>query len=373
MATIERRTSKDGKVTYRVKVRMLGHPPENATFTSLTKAKRWAQDTESAMRDGRHFKTQEARKHTLGDLIDKYIKVALPANEKHAAITKAQLLWWKERIGVKLLSDISSAVIVEQRDLLLREPIVSVRKEKQEDGTIKEITTHRKRSQSTVVRYLAALSTCYTHGVREWKWIARDQNPMPDVKKPKEAKGRVRFLSDDERTRLLAACLRRKNKHLYLVVMLALSTGARKGEIMNLVWDDVSFEHRRIILRDTKNGETRAVPLVGAAHDLMKTHSEGKRDDTPLVFPREGVKGGKPASVREAWLAAVAEAEIENFRFHDLRHSTASYLAMNGASLAEIAEVLGHKTLQMVKRYAHLSEAHTLGVVERMNQKIFGQ
>jgi len=76
--------------------------------------------------------------------------------------------------------------------------------------------------------------------------------------------------------------------------------------------------------------------------------------------------------ITKAWLTAIEKAGIDNFHFHDLRHSCASYLAMNGASLAEIAEVLGHKTLQMVKRYAHLSEQHTLGVVERMNKKIFG-
>ncbi len=75
----------------------------------------------------------------------------------------------------------------------------------------------------------------------------------------------------------------------------------------------------------------------------------------------------------ELWEAALREADIQDFRFHDLRHSAASYLAMNGASLAEIAEVLGHKTLQMVKRYAHLSEGHTASVVESMNNKIFGK
>ena len=372
MATIEKRTNKDGDITYRVKIRMLGHKPENATFTSRTKAKKWAQDTESAIRDGRHFKVNEAKKHTMGDLIDKYIMVALPENEKHAGITKSQLLWWKERIGVKLLSDITSATIVEQRDLLLTEPIVSTRRVKLEDGTVEEIVTRRKRSRSTVVRYLAALSTVYTQAVKEWKWIARDQNPMPDVKKPKEANGRVRFLSDDERTKLLEACKSRKNQQLYLIVMLAISTGARKGEIMKLTWGDVSFEYRRIILRDTKNGETRSVPLAGAAYDLMKGHSEDHRTDTPLVFPRKGINGNKPMSIREAWLTAVAESGVVDFRFHDLRHTAASYLAMDGASLAEIAEVLGHKTLQMVKRYAHLTESHTLGVVERMNQKIFG-
>ena len=78
-------------------------------------------------------------------------------------------------------------------------------------------------------------------------------------------------------------------------------------------------------------------------------------------------------SIREAWTFAVQRAGITNFRFHDLRHSAASYLAMGGASLAEIAEVLGHKTLQMTKRYTHLTESHTRGVVERMNQAIFGK
>lgn len=372
MATIEKRTSKDGDTSYRVKVRMLGHPSESATFTSLTKAKRWAQDTESAMRDGRHFKQSEAKKHTMADLLDRYIKHALPANPEHAANTKAQLLWWRDRIGAKMLSDISSAVIVEQRDLLLTEPIATVRKEKQPDGSIKEIVTSRKRSPSTVVRYLAALSTVYTKAVKEWKWVPRDMNPMPDVKKPKEAKGRVRFLSDEERVALLESCARRKNKSLHTIVILALSTGARRGEILGLHWEDVSFEHRRIILRDTKNGETRSVPLVAVAYDLMKEYSKVRRMDTPLVFPRVGKEGDKPMSIREAWVSAVEDAGIADFRFHDLRHSAASYLAMNGATLAEIADVLGHKTLQMVKRYAHLSESHTLGVVERMNQKIFG-
>ena len=92
--------------------------------------------------------------------------------------------------------------------------------------------------------------------------------------------------------------------------------------------------------------------------------------DWDLVFP--GRDGTSPIDIRSPWRTAVRKAEIENFRFHDLRHSTASYLAMNGASIAEIADVLGHKTLQMVKRYAHLSEQHTAGVVASMNAKIFG-
>jgi integrase len=94
-----------------------------------------------------------------------------------------------------------------------------------------------------------------------------------------------------------------------------------------------------------------------------------KRADTDLLFPRDD--GLAPMEIRKHWNRALREAGIEDFRFHDLRHTAASYLAMNGATLAEIADVLGHKTLQMVKRYAHLSDQHTASVVERMNQNIF--
>ena len=103
----------------------------------------------------------------------------------------------------------------------------------------------------------------------------------------------------------------------------------------------------------------------------MQQHVKGRRFDTALVFPDS--TGRRPQGIREAFEGAVKRAGIVDFRFHDLRHSAASYLAMNGASLMEIAEVLGHKTLAMVKRYAHLSEAHTQGVVERMTRAVFGE
>jgi integrase len=104
---------------------------------------------------------------------------------------------------------------------------------------------------------------------------------------------------------------------------------------------------------------------------LMQKQYAGRSKVSPLVFPSPR-EPNRPWESRAAWLTAIEKAKLEDFRFHDLRHSAASYLAMNGASLNEIAEVLGHKTLAMVKRYAHLSEVHTAGVVESMNKKIFG-
>ena len=102
----------------------------------------------------------------------------------------------------------------------------------------------------------------------------------------------------------------------------------------------------------------------------MHRHAENRRTDTELLFPNGN--GTKPLNMRVAFDHAVRRAGINDFTFHDLRHTAASYLAMNGATLAEIAEILGHKTFDMVRRYAHLSEAHTASVVERMNRNIFG-
>ena len=197
------------------------------------------------------------------------------------------------------------------------------------------------------------------------------ENPFPKISKPKESRGRVRFLSEDERQRLLAACRQSRNKYVHIVVVLALSTGGRRGELLNLRWPDVNLKRGLLTFRETKNGETRSVPLTSYALDILTQLAQMRRPDTTLLFP--DATGKRPLSIRDAFEEAVKRAGVVNFHFHDTRHTFASYLAMNGASLMEIAEVLGHKTLQMVRRYAHLSEAHTAGVVARMNAAIFGK
>ncbi|NEX19754.1 site-specific integrase [Thiorhodococcus mannitoliphagus] len=362
MATITERTDSTGATSYRVEVRLKGHPAQRATFTRKTDAKKWAQQTEAAIREGRHFKTIESRRHTLSDLIDRYIRDVLPRpprkskrprSARSIAIIKSQLEWWRGELGAYTLADLTPAKIVEARDKLTR--------------TIKR--DGQPMSSSTVVRYMAPLSHAFGIAVREWGWI--DDSPMRKVERPTEPDGRVRFLSDEEREALLTACRESRNPWLHTVVVLALSTGMRKGELMGLRWPDVDLPRGRITLRETKNGETRVVPLTGPALALLKEHAKVKRLDTDLVFPGQARPSSpvQPVDLRAAWEAALKRAEIKDFHFHDLRHTTASYLAMNGASLAEIAEVLGHKTLAMVKRYAHLSEAHTASVVERMNAR----
>jgi integrase len=354
MANIEKRTTGSGETSYRVKIRLKGYPTQTATFKRLTDAKKWVQDTESAIREGRHFKTSEAKKHTLGDMIDRYVKDVLSGKTaKLRSNQTTQLNWFKAEIGAYSLADISLATIAQCRDKLLT-----------------EIGSRGKvRTPASVVRYMAALSAAYSTCVNEWEWL--EDSPMRKVKKPKESKGRVRFLDDNERHKLLAACQQSSNKQLYLCVILALSTGMRQAELMGLKWQNINLKDGFLILQKTKNGERRRVPLSGLALSLLQEHAKVRRLDTNLLFPST-IHKDKPINLRKPFETALKVAEINDFHWHDLRHCTASYLAMNGASLAEIAEVLGHKTLSMVKRYAHLSDGHVSNVVASMNAKIFG-
>ncbi len=360
MATIEKRAEAGGAIAYRAKVRLRGHPTQTATFKRLTDAKKWATQTEAAIREGRHFRTAEAQRHTVRELCERYIRDVLPTKAPGTQTPqKTQLEWWSAQIGDYALAHCTAPLVAEYRDKLIREPT----------------RLGKRRSPATVTRYLAALSHAFTVARKEWQWT--ETNPVSAVTAPKEPRGRVRFLSDDERERLLKACRQSTTAELYPIVVLALSTGMRSGEILSLTWDQVDLQAGRITLEQTKNGERRMVPLVGHAAELLREREKVRRPETGLLFPSKRKpkpnKPVKPISIRNVWIAALEEARIEDFRFHDLRHSAASYMLMNGASIGELAEVLGHKTLQMVKRYSHLSESHTRGIVERMNAAVFGE
>ncbi|MHB1753816.1 MAG: tyrosine-type recombinase/integrase [Acidiferrobacter sp.] len=349
MATIEKRTTAEG-TSYRVKIRLRGQSVQTATFARLSDAKRWGEQTAAAMREGRHFATTEAKRHTLNDAIARYKAENLP-RLKDAEVRAGQLTWWGRELGGYVLADLTPARISEAREKLARETI--------QGGGI--------RSDATINRYLAALSVVLATCAKSWEWL--EISPMRRVEKRKEPRGRVRYLSDDERERLLGAC--RDHPDLYAAVMLALTTGARRMEIMSLSWGQVDLSRRVILLEDTKNGERRPLPIVGPALDILRERAKVRRLDTDLVFPGR-THPKQPVDLRTPWETALRRASIENFHWHDLRHTTASYLAMNGAGLQEIAAVLGHKTLAMVKRYAHLSHEHVAGVMEDMAGKIFG-
>lgn len=352
MANIETRTGDDGSPTFRVRIRLRGYPAVSQSFARKTDAKRWATQTEAAIREGRYFQAAEAKRHTLAEAIDRYSADFLDGRLKDAEGRRSQLAWWRRELGAFSLDELTPARIASARDKLAAGK------------------THLggRRSPATVTRYLAALSHCLSVAMREFCWM--EDNPLRRVTKPREPRGRVRFLDDNERARLLDAVKASTDPNLHALVVLALATGMRQGEAMGLTWADVDFDRSRAVLHDTKNGERRAVPLSRSAVAVLREHGKLRRLGVAFVFP--SVRTNEPVFPRDAWERAVAAAEIENFRFHDLRHSTASYLAMHGASLMEIAEVLGHKTLAMVRRYAHLSEQHTRGVLERMNDAILG-
>jgi len=320
MATIEKREPLNGKVTYRVKVRLKGYPTQSATFNRLTDAKKWSQLTEASIREGRHFKTAESKKHTFDDLVNRYCLEVLPSyNEREQKDRKSKLNWWAKGIGHYLLADISASVISERK-------------------------TQLKRAPATIDKYLKNLSHVFSTAVNEWEWV--EDNPVKKVRSPKLPRGRVRFLDEEERARLLEACRNSSNAQLYLCVVLALSTGMRRGELMGLKWSDVSLNKQYLILDKTKNDERRRVPLAGHALNLLQEHSKVRQLRANLLFP--GKIPDKPVDLRKPFNNALKEAKVNDFKWHDLRHCTASYLAMNGASLAEIAEVLGHTDMFQV-------------------------
>ena len=351
MATITERKAKDGTTRYRVEVRLKGYPPQVATFKRLTDAKQYIQNTESAIREGRHFKTVEAKKHTVAEMIDRYIANAnfTPVQDSHAGL---HLRRWRDEIGFMTLADVTPDAISKVKETLLG-----------------EIVKGKSRSSATVLKYMVSFGTVLNVAVRDWAWL--EDSPMRNIRKPSPSKGIVRFLDDDERERLLLVCKESRNPVLYTCVVLSLATGMRQAETMWLTWKDIDLKKGVIILPKTKNGETRRVPISGLALNLLKDHAKLRRIDTQLLFPSAQIPS-QPVELKKSWQTALKKANVTDFRWHDLRHSAASYLAMNGSSMGDIGAVLGHKSTQMTARYAHLSEDHLTGVVASMNTKIFG-
>jgi len=347
MARIEKRSTADGSVSWRARVRKQGYPERNKTFRRKTDAEAWARSLEQRIDRSQSIPDQASTRRTVAEAIDRYLNETLPfkKSNRDQKNVKTRLHWWKDQLGTYALYSVTPAEIVECRDAL-----------------------RKGRQPATVNRYLSALSAVFRTAVDEWYWL--EDSPMRRVRKLGEPKGRTRFLNDDERDALLRECKASDSVLLYPVVVLALSTGMRQGEVLSLTWQQVGLKRQKITLFDTKNDETRVVPLKGLALDVMREHGKVRHIDSPYVFPSKD--GSKPAEIRQSWCRALKRAGIKDFRFHDLRHSAASYLAMSGASLAEIAEVLGHRTLQMVKRYSHFTEQHTAGIVGRMNERFFG-
>ncbi len=374
MANIQRRERKNGPI-FRVQVRLKGFPDQTKSFKRLTDAKMWAQQTEASIRKGEFQNViKVAGKKTLGDVITRYRKEILPRKSTGAKCAEnTHLDYWEAAFGAYALSNIETDKINEHLAELEATGFSRRTKELKEG----EKQTFKPRSPRTIKYYRHTLALLFKYA-KQWKWTG--SSPVDGVNKiAKLNNARIRYLTDNEREALLAECKASTCKQLYPIVAFALSTGARKGEIMNLTLGDIDLTRNYAVLRETKNGETRSVPIVPHLKELLIKETKNAKalykelelkTKVQWLFPRPD--GQEPIYFRKAWENALENAGITDFRFHDLRHSAASYLAMNGATLLEIAAVLGHKTLQMVKRYAHLSESHTTAVVNKMSERIFG-
>jgi integrase len=220
----------------------------------------------------------------------------------------------------------------------------------------------RRRAQTnkpaTVNRMLCRLRHLFNKAV-EWELL--DESPVRRLKFLRENNARLRYLSLDECRKLIDACIA---SHMKATVTVALHTGMRQGEILNLKWDDLDLGTRSILIRDSKNGERRHVPMDSTLATLFASYPHTPGSD--YVFPN--AQGGRMKWVQKAFRNALARAGITDFHFHDLRHTFASQWMMNGGDLYVLKEILGHKTVQMTQRYAHLSPAYKRAMVDRMEK-----
>ncbi len=340
MATIQKRQNKNKTFSYRVMIRQSdGYPASYKTFPTKQEAKDWAKQEETQRRQGAYFPEQTRAKHTLNELIDQYIKIILPTKPKNAADTKRHLNWWSSKIGKFAVQNITSEVIA------------NLKIELSEGLTPKG----NKRSNGTVNRYLAALSAVLTYAVKECGWILT--NPCHRVSKLKESTGRDRIASEAECLQLLEECKKSRNEHLYLITLLAMTTGMRQGEITGITWDCVDLKNKTIFLKNTKNGKPRTIPIVGNASKLLAEKYLTHPQHTPYVFPAKKRFGH--ICIRKAWDEVRKRVGIEDFRFHDLRHTFATYAAEDGASTLELGSAMGHRTPQMTVRYTHMNANST--------------
>ncbi len=244
--------------------------------------------------------------------------------------------WWSERLGDKPVGKITRQHVKNGLDSLLKD----------------------EKAQATVNRYQAALSAVFA-----WFNDENDtkHNPAREVRQQTEDNARTRFLSEDEIAALLDAASRSKWDRLHLLIHMALTTGARRSELINLRWCDIDFQHKTALLERTKNGSQRSLALTTAViAELMPFREIGEG----YLFPHSSRLNAPFREFDHLWRACLIDAGITNFRFHDLRHSSASIMAKTGASLLELADHLGHKSMAMVQRYSHLSTAHKVQKAE---------
>ena len=332
MATIQKIINTKNP-SYRVFIRRQGCKTLSKTFPSKKLAKEFALRMESDV-SAIHSMQGKSSVTLFKDLVAEYL-----FKEYKGVRLKEQgrkLGYWSEMLGQKLIIDITKNDIY--------------------DG-LQQLPNHF--SNATINRYKAAISVVFSYAC---KALDLTENPVRKIPSLPENNERTRFLSEAERTRLFACCRASHWDKLYLIVLLAITTGARKGELTKLRWNDIDFERRTAYVSTSKNGQPKVLPLTDS---VIKELQLFNKNDSSLIFESK-VKENVAYCFTKPWKKALEDAEIKDFRFHDLRHSCASYLAQSGASLLEIADVLGHKQISVTKRYAHLCIEHKSSLINRV-------
>ena len=336
---IEKRKSSKG-FSYRARISVQGYPLQTKTFKTKKEALEWGREIEADLSRGR-LGSPKSFGVTLERAINRF------RNEKpdgygkwlHDKRNQNVLRWWEEHYGDFTLSELRPTDIVRARDLI-----------RNGHGLISKNTSLKKgRAPSTANTYVAGISTVIQASLELWGWV--EENPCRKIKRLSLNNSRVRFLSKEEKDKLFEECS--KDKDLMDVVLIALLTGARQGEIIGLRWEDIDFDDGLLYFRRTKNKEIRVLPISEALESILKERKLlNIFKKTSLLFPSKDLD--QPIDVKHRFRRRCKNAGIENFRFHDLRHCAGSALARAGIPERMMQAILGHKTAQMTKLYSHL-------------------
>ena len=315
MATIIKR----GERRWQAKVRRRGYPAVSKTFENKARAEQWARHTESEMDAGSFVSSKEAEKTTLKDALDRYKKEITP-HKKGAKQEGNRIEQWKNHpLAKRFLVNIRGMQLAEYRDERLA----------------------LGKSPITVKNELIIISHLFNTAKKDWGMESL-KNPVENMSMPKQPQGRDRRLLPGEEDKLLEQA----EYPLYSLIVLAIETAMRQGELLSLTWENVDLKACTAVLSDTKNGSRRVVPLSSSAIQVIKSLPRQLRG---RLFPK--ISGSR---VSHMFLDACRAAKIEGLRFHDLRHEATSRLFEKGLGIMEVAAITGHKTLHMLKRYTHL-------------------
>lgn len=328
---------------YRAEVRRKDQPRLSRQFRKKTDAEAWAKRIEREIDAGRRM---DDAKRTLGHAITEYLKS--PAGEALGKYERNTLEWWRQQLGRRRLVDLKRGDFMTARDKIR--------------GIHGQVL-----APATINRRLAQIAAVLTWAM-DRDWISVN---VARIRRLAENNQRERLLDAKERTRLLDACQRSPEPDLYPLVLCAMVSGGRAGELTRLTWADVDLEKGIGRLAKTKTGIRRPIPLKGRALTELRALAERRADAeaSDLVFRH--ADGTAPFAYGKAWRAARAAAGLLDLHFHDLRHLTASELAMDGASTRELQHLLGHANAQMTARYSHFIEERTGELGERLVARLF--